>query len=500
MHIKKFLCISLLLPATFFASISGDCSTSCSYTSSACCSPKTIMTPRSIVEDATLSDALTFYEKYKNYYAADNENKHSATILNATPFYQRSTRGNRLASLFLPNCNNCISVKEDGTGDVGALWLDTIDPLGSFYSSRISLSPQRQVVGALFQYNQDLSCIWQGLWFQTKLAVAQAKHTMHAQEKLLSGPGTIPGASTALQYLASDALTYGRIACGTLSKGGIDDLQFMLGANIIHGSSSHLDIYLAALAPTSKKENPTYLFAPVIGRGRHAGVGAGFNAGWEFWSCNNHSLSLLTDFTYEYLFRATEKRSFDLKNGPWSRYLQVVSSDNLTATQPAINFLTQPTNVTPKSRINWWTALHHDTGRFQTEVGYNLWWKQQEQVCLARCSQLPANIGIADITGFATNAGFFTSASTATISEGVLAPNAAPSDSVFTPLTLSDLNLNSGREDRELTNKIYAAFGYDISRCGKKSLLVGLGTSYEFACRNNAIEQWGVWGNITFKF
>ena len=458
------------------------------------------MTPRAIVEDSALANALTFYEKYKNYYAADCQSAHSATILNATPFYQRSTRGDKLASLFLPNNNSCFSVKEDGTGTVGSLWLNTIDPLHSSYASQISLSPQRQVLGALFQYNQDLSCIWRGLWVQAKLAVAQAKHSLHAKEKLSSELGTIDDAHTALEYLSSDAYKYGRLACGTVSKGGIDDMQFMLGTNIFHGDSAHIDIYLAALAPTSKKEDPTYLFAPVIGRGGHAGVGAGFNAGWEIWSCNNHSITLLTDFTYEYLFQAKENRSIDLKNGAWSRYLQVASSDNLTATKPAINFLTQPVNVTPKSHINWWLAAHHDTGRFQTELGYNFWYKQQEQVCLNRCAKLPETIGIADITGYATNAGYFTSASHATISQGVLAPNQAVSDPVFVPLTLADLNLKSARQDREITNKIYAACGYDISRCGKKSLLLGLGSSYEFACKNNAIEQWGVWGNITFKF
>ena len=498
-----FLLSSLTASSTTFCSSSNACpkiSSSCYTKEKKCCSPKTIMTPRSFVEDSTLSDALTFYEKYKSYYAENSHKKHSSTILNATPFYQVSTRGNKLASLFLPTCNSCVTVKEDGTGDVGALWPSVIDPVGDYYSSLLKLSPQRQTLGVLFQYSQDLSSIWRGLWIQAKLAVAQAKHTIHGKEKLLSEPGTIPGAQTALEYLASNALNYGRIACGTYSKGGIDDLQFTLGTNIFHGKTSHLDIYVAALAPTSAKEDPTYLFAPQIGRGRHAGVGAGFNGGWEFWSCKNHSLSILTDFTYEYLFQATEKRSFDLKNGPWSRYLQVVSSDNLTATQPAINFLTQPANVTPKGRVNWWLAAHHDTGRFQTEVGYNFWWKQQEQVCLSSCASIPASLGIADITGYATNAGYFTSASTALISNGVIAPHQAVSDPAFTPITLSDLNIQSAQEERAITNKIYAACGYDISRCGKKSLLLGLGSSYEFACKNNDLEQWGIWGNITFKF
>ena len=176
---------------------------------SSCSSSKTIMTPSSFVEDNTLSDALTFYEKYKNYYAEDVHKKHSSTILNATPFYQVSTRGNKLASLFLPTCNSCITVKEDGTGDVGALWPSVIDPVGDYYSSLLKLSPQRQTLGVLFQYSQDLSSIWRGLWIQVKLAVAQAKHTIHGKEKLLSEPGTIPGAQTALEYLASNALNYG---------------------------------------------------------------------------------------------------------------------------------------------------------------------------------------------------------------------------------------------------------------------------------------------------
>ena len=109
-----FLLSSLTASSTTFCSSSNACpkiSSSCYTKEKKCCSPKTIMTPRSFVEDSTLSDALTFYEKYKSYYAENSHKKHSSTILNATPFYQVSTRGNKLASLFLPTCNSCVTVK-----------------------------------------------------------------------------------------------------------------------------------------------------------------------------------------------------------------------------------------------------------------------------------------------------------------------------------------------------------------------------------------------------
>ncbi len=510
--VKKNLlfCIALLISGTFIGtecSSSTNCSqrycasgSSSSYCGTDSCG-KTILTPRSLVEDSALANALTFYRKYDNYYLCDDTAKHSASFFNATPLYYRSTKGSKLATLFAPDCQECFTIKEDGTGNVGSVWLNAVDPVNANYSSVMSIAPQRAVLGALFQWNQDLSCLWRGLWFQARFAVAQVKNNLHAREKVLSQEGTIPGAATALQYLSSANFNAGRFACGTYSKGLADDLQLQLGKNVFYGDHSHLDIYLSVLAPTSKQENPTYLFQQALGRGRHAGIGGGLNAGWKFWESQDNSLTILADFTYEYLFKHREYRSFDLTdNGVWSRYLQAAPLANTTATTPLINFLTQPAQVTPKGRINFWTGLHHEHKRFQSEIGYNFWWKQQEGLCLDSCAKIANGIGIADITGYASNTGYFTTASTATISQSVVLPNQAVSDAVFTPITLRDLNLNSARQNRAITNKIYAAAGYDMSYCGERSLLLGGGASYEFACKNNAIAQWGVWGNITLTY
>ena len=45
---------------------------------------------------------------------------------------------------------------------------------------------------------------------------------------------------------------------------------------------------------------------------------------------------------------------------------------------------------------------------------------------------------------------------------------------------------------RQTLNKVYVALGYDISHCHKRSLLLGVGASYEAARSNNAL-SWYPW-------
>ena len=53
--------------------------------------------------------------------------------MQVSPFYQRSTSGKKTAQFFFPCKQSYISVKENGTGDVGSLWLNLIAADGSSF-------------------------------------------------------------------------------------------------------------------------------------------------------------------------------------------------------------------------------------------------------------------------------------------------------------------------------------------------------------------------------
>src|SRR5690606_21046646 len=86
-------------------------------------------------------------------------------------------------------------------------------------------------------------------------------------------------------------------------------------------------------------------------------------------------------------------RSFDLKNKPWSRYidmyinqeqaqLALTDADAILAT-PGINILTQHVKVTPGLVHDINSAFVFSVRKFEGEVGYNFFAKRAECVKLA---------------------------------------------------------------------------------------------------------------------
>ena len=111
-------------------------------------------------------------------------------------------------------------------------------------------------------------------------------------------------------------------------------------------------------------------------------------------------------------------------------------------------------------------------------------------------------IGIADITGYTQKNKTPTSASKATISQGVLADNAAPSDNTFIPLTLADIDLHSARGNSIFTNQLAASCGYMIKKKNneaKGKFFAAMG-SYQFKSKNNPIGQWAASINMTLTY
>ena len=202
----------------------------------------------------------------------------------------------------------------------------------------------------------------------------------------------------------------------------------------------------------------------------------------------------MADFKYQYYFSARELRSFDFTaNGDWSRYLLVVTQALPAIPTPAINLFTLPTQVTPKSMIHLWSALHYHYCNYDFEFGYTFWWRAKEH--LSCVQNIPNNLGILDLSGLCSTTP--TSASTANISQSIVSPNITVSNSTFTPIPVNGLNLDCS-QSKSLSNSLYAAIGYDTGLC--HDLYVGLLGSYEFGHSYTALSAWSVWGTIGLAF
>lgn len=460
-----------------------------------CASSRTFFLPRSLTTYSALDLALGNYYFYHHTQCPEDR---AFFQIQANYFHMRSTRKTELAAYFNPNARRTVCIQENGSGDVGSLWLDLESANGTSFSSTICLSPRRTVNGGFFNFYFDFNSWLCGSWLSIAFAAFRADHFMGIKESAVQNPGVnvIPGTSTVLtnatQALNNCTWTAGRISPCKLSRTGVDDVQFKLGWNYYFCNFDHLGLYFVATAPTGCRTRNQFLFEPLVGS-RHGSVGIGFNGDYTLWDCDYQALHLMADLKYRFILSHCERRLFDLcNNGAWSRYLQVVTPENPSMPMPGVNFFAQNVDVKPRSTVDFWAALHYNYCEFNFEVGYDLFWREHEQIRLQCTDCLP--VGIYDINGDCL--GNPVSASCAQICQTVSGATTntaaiAPSDATFTNVSASNFNLTSGSAPSALTHTIYGGLSYD-SEIWCIPAMIGFVGGFEFARCNTSFQQWWV--------
>jgi len=461
----------------FFASNDGICGTNCATS-------RTYFLPRSLTTDSALDLSLGNYYFYHHTQCPEDR---AFFQIQASYFHMRSQRECELAAYFNPNAKRCVSIREDGNGDVGSLWLGLESAPGTSFSSTICLSPRRTVDGGFFNFYFDFNSWLCGSWFSIAFAAFRAEHCIGIRESEVCNPGVVcPGITNATQAFNNPNWTAGKICPKRLSRTGVDDVQFKLGWNYYFCNFDHLGLYFVATAPTGCRTRNEFLFEPIVGS-RHGSVGIGFNGDYTLWDCEEQAVHLMADLKYRFVLPHCERRLFDLCNGPWSRYLLVVTPDNRSMQMPGVNFFAQNVDVKPRSTIDFWTALHYNWCEWNLEFGYDLFWRQSEHLCLKCPSDLC--VGIYDINGDCL--GNPISASCAQICQTVASAgaNVAPSDATFVNVTTDNFNLLSGTAPSALTHTVYGALSYD-TEIWCLPVLIGFVGGFEIARCNTTFQQW----------
>lgn len=498
--------------------------------------------PRNISTDSTYELALANYNQFHHHQRPSECNNGSASLY-VRPFYQQSFYGAQTARYFTPGHLETFKIAPNGLGCVDPVWLQLVtfnsfnNPAISYqdYFSTVSFQPIAQRYGAIFTANFFPSVC---TFFNVNFALVEAKNDLRVIE---DGRVTDPDVNLietnpplyrtfcqatnntlATAGFADGVWTAGRIACQKLKTLGVDDVQLKLGRNFVMRDRGHLLGFLMMTVPTGKASlftsradacpkykgcyiTPTqgsqYLFQPLVGS-RNWSFGGGLNGDVVLMQHEDRALWCMFEAKYNYYFRATERRSFDLTaNGDWSRYLLLqTQTSGLTVPTPipAINVFTMDASVRPGSQFQIWTAMHYQLCQWEFEAGYNLWYRQQEKVCLpARggCgSTFPANTyGILD--AYDTD-GIYTSSSTSTIWLSDL----VPSDATFTPVSLSDLNPLSAAHPRTASSKFYGSVGYSFNQSKPASVFLGINGSVELAHNYAAMNNWGAWATAALIF
>jgi hypothetical protein len=282
-----------------------------------------------------------------------------------------------------------------------------------------------------------------------------------------------------------------------------------------------MDLYLGLIVPTSNKQTGEFVFEPIIGRGKHAGLMFGGEFGKDIWIDDSLRKYVMWEVSLhgEYLFTNHQVRSFDLMHKPWSRYIELYetvdqaeyafsleSRDIQRAhniATPGINILTQPVYVTPGFSGDMNCAFVYASQGFHGECGYNLFIKQAECVKLRCPWQSSSAIKYADGLGKTNPVRTITGSKY--FEQKINNENNTP----LVPVSLDnfessiihqeDLDLQSATTPALLAHTLYGALGYRFED-REHPLIVNGGMSYTFSQDNAVISKWMIWvkGGVSF--
>lgn len=191
------------------------------------------------------------------------------------------------------------------------------------------------------------------------------------------------------------------------------EVRAELGWNFMQHEYSHCGVNFQVAAPTGTQKVAEWLFQPLVGNGAHWEIGAGLTAHKIFWtSCwDEYHAGIYLDATVTHLCPTTQQRTFDLKNGPLSRYSVAVfhgpaefgtlqgSTTNTTPPvnptnaqyqvtgqySPVANLTTHKVRVSVKAQADISLWLNYSSSCCSWDLGYNFYGRSCEEITCHKC-------------------------------------------------------------------------------------------------------------------
>jgi hypothetical protein len=348
--------------------------------------------------------------------------------------------------------------------------------------------------------------------------------------------------ANATEAFAQAAWNYGKVSPCAQKITRLADIELSLGYQWFCGDCGSTNWYVGLVIPTGNKPCATYIAPAVVGNGAHVGIMTGSCTELMLSDGPDYSSWYRMDMSWRYLFRNTQKRSFDLEGNSWSRYMMVwpnkaaytaaVTAANtlnsITYTtsgaksygvaqhgyEPGINVFTTDFYIKPQfqGRIN--QAVYFQAEHFRAELGWNIFARQKDCVQLA-CdwTAAPAFADASYVGGMGLNNDrtiyndsqttcynavdtLFRTNTTAliTLATDVLA------DTDYADFAISSdlIDYDSVATPNAIVNTPYLVLGYAFESDYKPQLSIG--GSYEFTTRNSTLNQWLVWGKFELAF
>jgi hypothetical protein len=456
---------------------------------------KTFFMPRPIQQDI-LFQKISAYDFIKKIYK--NKNTDGLKILGTT-FYKESTSSTDLASYFFPEGKTELSVfgpDIEGTPDISSTWLTITDENENFlktFSSKIKIRPKQKSFGLNLQLFKTFNKISKQFSISATLPFIQVQTDLNFEEyekstnleKLPEDRQYKNASANAQRAFNNPLLTHGKMKNGVQKLAGLSDIKLSMQSLLKINQIINANVYGFGIIPTGYHPKVEYLFEPIIGNGQHFSLGAGTNLDVKIWKHKSKNLVLSGGAEYQYLFESTNKRIFDLKNnGSFSRYLDIRRNQpgGLFEITDLVNISTLNCKVTPRSTLNSFISINYKNKNYHLNLGYNFWWRDSEKLKLKEnLEEIYAITGV-DIDNFLTDDYF----NNATIKDHLINPG-----NPFVAIINDDLDLDTGRITAAFSNKFQFNFGFN-GNISNNIYWLNLGSSYEIAGKNSALDNWDV--------
>jgi hypothetical protein len=389
--------------------------------------------------------------------------------ISLTPEYTRSFRPHEIArSLFGDALGENGMLKIEGSRvagrDPNALLADYFY-LPTDFESTICFTPRIQNFLVDLNYYVGLDWVWRGLYMMVQTPLTWTKWALNARERILDEgdngydagyftPNALSRGAlldSFLEYARGDApgvinqvvvptagpnevfnvelrpLQFAKIR-KTQSNITVSELRYYLGWNFLLCEDYHLGINLQASGPTGNRPKAEYLFEAQNGNGKHGEFGFGVNGHYTFCRSEDEDVAWTFEANIDvsHMFKARQRRTFDLKDKPLSRYMlaEKLGSEVLDSLQgatgtaadaqfknvftPVANITTFDLDVTVGAQVDFLAWIYRDCGNSRWDFGYNLWTRSCEKFerhCDTMCNGFESNTwalkGDAQVYGFA---------------------------------------------------------------------------------------------------
>lgn len=388
--------------------------------------------------------------------------------------------------------------------DIRAEWLG----LDSTFNGAMRLAPEQTQWGVYLEYQQDLAPYTTN-WFLSTFYISAALPIQHVKnhmnfEQFIAVPSAQPGPTDLFEAFNRRDLKKARIPVESHHKTAAAELILSLGSWLMDGEDGfELGIYSMFIIPLAEHAKAKHLFSPMIGHNKHWGGGTGFNFQMPL-NCNTDQriISFYVDLEHIFLFRATQKRTLDLRLKPWSRYM-LVNGINGQCNIPAANVLTRKVRVEPYSYFDGSAGFRFYNNNVAFEFGYSVWAHGFEWLRLKEPWLEEFGIAGQPVPGeqlFVNCVPVCPTASRSTIQCQEANDVNDQGELTFVPIKWWDLDFYSGAARGTIDHRLHVAVGFKADDCNKFAFFAGFGAFGEFPRLDTAFGQYGVWAKIGGTF